>query len=89
MERRLQSRLHILGAPVAEINGVSSPASASVRRRSLRISPGERSALAASEPPLLLLRMLWARSQKPAAQRLTSRMSSTTTHTPTGKLAAP
>jgi len=37
MERRLQSRLHILGVPVAEINGVSSPASAPPRRRSPRI----------------------------------------------------
>jgi hypothetical protein len=36
MERRLQARLHILGAPVVQINGVCSPASASVRRRSSR-----------------------------------------------------
>jgi hypothetical protein len=85
MERRLQSRLHILGVPVAEINDLVAFSAASPDVA--EASPGESSALAASEAPLLPPRM--SVGPEPTVQILTSRMSSTTTHTPTGKLAAP
>jgi hypothetical protein len=88
MERRLQSRLHILGVLVAEINGVSSPASAPPRRRSPRIRRRQQHA-GRKRAAAIAARNAVGVEPTPTAQILTSRMSSTTTHTPTGKLAAP